>query len=110
MKTKQTILFGTLASTALASTAQGISVVAHDVMPYDSLKVDRNGMKIHSGTTSAGQDVHSVHSKIEQTGGKPAMLTLNVYGSEIKILATDAEVAFAQLLPKLASVNQGAGA
>lgn len=78
--------------------------------PYGQLTIDGNGMTVHSGVTSGGQEVHSVKSKIDTTGAKPTITLQLGNGGKITMPVADAEVCFAQLLPKLAGINQGTGA
>ncbi|GEM_PF-5519273 len=106
---KQTILFGALIAAGLATEKRGISVIALNVVPHDKLTIDANGLTVHSGMASGGQEVHSVKSKIDTAGGKSTVTLQLGNGGKISMFTADAEVAFAQLLPTLAKANLGAG-
>lgn len=108
MKLKQHIMFGPLASIGMASPAGSISVLALGVTPYSKLKKDAQGFAIHSGTASNDEQVHSVGSRIDKNGAGQGKATVELKfadGSTKKILASEAEVLCAQLVPELASIN-----
>ena len=107
----QKVMHGALAAAGLASESSGMSVLALDVTPHSKLAIDGDGYTLHHGIASGGQAVHTVKSKIEQKAGGKSTITLALgNGGKMTLPVADAEVAFAQLLPQLAAINQGAGA
>lgn len=85
------------------------SVAILGVTPYGELKTDEKGFKVNSGTASGNQPVSSLRSKIEQgNNGQQAKITIMAPGGQsITLLATEAEVCFAQNLKPLSNVNRG---
>lgn len=108
---KQIIFAGALAAIG-ANDSRSISVLALGVTPYDQLQADKGGNKVHSGIASGEQEVHSLRSSIKFGNGKPATITLTdpVTGTMLTMSTAAAEVAFAQLLPHLAAINQSGAA
>ena len=101
-------MFGALAAAGLASEGGGTSVLAMNVIPHGKLTIDSDGYTVHHGTASGGQAVHTLKSRIDKTGGKSTITLALGNGGRMTISTADAEVAFAQLLPGLAEINQGA--
>ena len=67
-----------------------------------------NGYTLHHGIASGGQVVHTVKSKLDhKTGGKSTITLQLGNGGKMTMSTIEAEVAFAQLLPELAAINQG---
>ncbi len=107
----QKIMSGAMFAEGLLKTdGVGITVLAHDVIPQGKLAVDGDGYTLHHGTASGGQAVHTLKSKIDKTGGKPTITLALGNGGKMTVSTAEAEVCFAQLLPELAAINQGATA
>ena len=86
-----------------------ITVQARRVTPYGKLNIDGDGYTLHHGIASGNQAVHTIKSKLDKTGVKPTITLALGNGGKMTVSTADAEVAFAQLLPRLAEINQGAG-
>ncbi|OGY99682.1 MAG: hypothetical protein A3B13_01355 [Candidatus Liptonbacteria bacterium RIFCSPLOWO2_01_FULL_45_15] len=104
------MMFGALAAVGLATESIGISVLAMNVVPQGKLAIDSDGYTLHHGTASGGQQVYSLKSKLDLKAGGKSTITLALgNGGKMTVSTAEAEVAFAQLLPQLAAINQGAG-